>query len=115
MVLIFIVFIISDAFGGLANILTQRIMLDVIPNKIRNSVYSLQPTLALLIAMPFIAFFGWLLPQSGFPLTFGLMSIVALIGIVMIALGFRYPIPKADVIVPAPDDAIEIVDKMDAT
>ena len=115
MVLIFIVFIISDAFGGLANILTQRIMLDVIPNKIRYSVYSLQPTLALLIAMPFIAFFGWLLPLSGFPLTFSLMSIVALVGIVMIALGFRYPIPKADVFVPAPDDAIEIVDKMDAT
>ena len=37
------------------------------------------------------------------------------VGIVMIALGFRYPIPKADVIEPAPEDAIEIVDKMDAT
>jgi MFS family permease len=79
MVLLFIVFIVSNAFGGLANILTQRVMLDVVPNKIRNSVYSLQPTLALLMAMPLVAFFGWLLPQSGFPLTFGLMSIVAII------------------------------------
>ena len=115
MVLIFIVFVISDSFGSLAGILTQRVMLDVVPNKIRNSVYSLQPTLTLLLAMPFVVFFGWLLPQHGFPVTFSLMSIVALVGTIMIVVGFRQPCPKADVIVPAPEEAIETVGDMEAT
>ncbi|MFW9909614.1 MAG: hypothetical protein ACFFEF_13665 [Candidatus Thorarchaeota archaeon] len=114
-VVLFVLFIVSDAFGGLANILTQRVMLDVVPNKIRNSVYSLQPTIALLLAMPFIAFFGWLLPQSGFPLTFVLMSIVSLIGSIMIVVGFRYPIPKIEEIAPAEEDAIEIIEELEVT
>ncbi|MDF1537390.1 MAG: MFS transporter [Candidatus Thorarchaeota archaeon] len=115
MVLIFILFIITDAFGSLAGILTQRVMLDVVPNKIRNSVYSLQPTLTLLLAMPFVAFFGWLLPLHGFPVTFGLMSIVALVGTIMIVAGFRNPIPKIETIAPATQEAIEIVGEMEAT
>lgn len=115
MALIFIVFIVTDAFGSLAGILTQRVMLDVVPNKIRNSVYSLQPTLTLLLAMPFVAFFGWLLPQSGFPLVFGLMAIVALVGTLMIVAGFRNPIPKVESITPATEEAIEIVGDMEAT
>jgi len=115
MALIFIVFIVTDAFGSLAGILTQRVMLDVVPNKIRNSVYSLQPTLTLLLAMPFVALFGWLLPQSGFPLVFSLMAIVALVGTLMIVAGFKNPIPKVESITPATEEAIDVVGEMEAT
>ena len=95
--------------------LTQRVMLDVVPNKIRNSVYSLQPTLTLILAIPFVVLFGWLLPLSGFPLTFSLMSLVALVGTLLIVAGFKQPVPKAEVIEPAPQDAIEIVEDLEAT
>jgi hypothetical protein len=115
MFLLFVVFIVSDIFGGLAGILTQRVMLDVIPNRIRNSMYSLQPTIAMLLSMPFIIFFGWLLPIGGFAISFALMSIVALVGTVMIAEGFRNPIPRAEVVKQAEEIAVQLVEEMEVT
>jgi len=50
-VLLLITFIFTGLFGGFSNILTQRVLLDVIPNRIRNSIYSLMPTVAMLLAL----------------------------------------------------------------
>ncbi|MDF1537857.1 MAG: hypothetical protein P1Q69_03035 [Candidatus Thorarchaeota archaeon] len=82
-------------FGGFAEILTQRELLDVIPNKIRNSMYSLSPTIGILLAIPQIALFGWLIPTAGFPVTMTLCAIISLVGVLMIAKGLSHPKPLA--------------------
>jgi hypothetical protein len=44
-----------------------------------------------------LAFFGYLLPLYGFPLTFALAGLVALLGALATRKGFSYPIPKVPV------------------
>jgi MFS family permease len=114
--LLFLLFITLNVFGGIAGILTQRVMLDVIPNRIRNSMYSLQPTLIMLVSMPLIAFFGWFIPfTGGFLLTFLICAVISLLGVVMIWAAFNNPIPKADELVPATEEEQEEVKEMDVT
>ena len=93
--LIFMIFLLGDFLGAFADVLTQRVLIDVIPNRIRNSLYSLRPALAILCAVPLIWFFSVFLPAYGFGLTFALVAIVALVGSALIKVGFSYPIPKA--------------------
>ena len=95
-VLIFLTFVLTSFFGGFAEILTQRVMLDVIPNKIRNSMYSLSPTLATLFAIPQIAVFGWLITIIGFPLTLASCGVVSLAGVLLIVQGFRHEVPELE-------------------
>jgi len=114
--LLFLAFVSLNLFGGIAGILTQRVMLDVIPNRIRNSMYSLQPTLVMLISMPLITFFGWFIPFSGgFTWTFILCAFISLIGVLMIRQAFEYPIPKAEIVVKADEEEREEVQEMDIT
>lgn len=94
-ILIFTIFLISDIFAALAQILHSRVMIDVVPTRFRNSLYSFRPTLALVLAMPLLITFGLLLPLYGFPLTFTLVSMVALLGAYLTKKGFSYPITKA--------------------
>lgn len=91
--LIFTTFVSTSFFGGFAEILTQRVLLDVIPNKIRNSMYSLQPTIAMIFAIPQIAAFGWLLTVIGFPLTLMSCGAISLAGVILITIGFRQEVP----------------------
>ncbi len=93
---IFLVFVFTSAVGGFAQILTQRVMIDVIPSRIRNSMYSLQPTLIMLASIPLIAFVGWLVPIFGFPLTFSICSLVTLVGALLVRKAFSYPIPRIE-------------------
>ncbi len=95
-ILIFSTFVLTSFFGGFAEILTQRVLLDVIPNKIRNSMYSLSPTLATLFAIPQIAAFGWLITIIGFPLTLASCGVVSLAGVLLIVHGFRHEIPELE-------------------
>jgi MFS family permease len=80
-------------FGGFAEILTQRELMDVIPDRIRNSVYSLSPTILFLFAMPQIGIFGWLIPVIGFPTTLFLIGLISLAGVAIIRHGFSLPKP----------------------
>ncbi len=115
-ILLFFLFISLNMFGSIAGILTQRVMLDVIPNRIRNSMYSLQPTLVMLISMPLIAFFGWFIPfTGGFLLTFLICAVISLLGVLMIRAAFNNPIPKAEELVPATAEEREEVKEMDVT
>ncbi|MEM4735230.1 MAG: MFS transporter [Candidatus Thorarchaeota archaeon] len=94
--LIFVTFTIGDFAGSFAGILSQRIMLDVIPNRIRNSLYSLQPTLAMILAAVLIPIFSYLLPSSGFGPTFALAGLITLIGSTLVWAGFCQPIPASE-------------------
>ncbi len=98
--LLFLLFVGLNMFGAIADILTQRVMLDVIPNRIRNSMYSLRPTLVMLVSMPLIAFFGWFIPfTGGFLFTFIICALISLIAVVMVWAAFNNPIPKAEELV----------------
>ncbi|MFW9803489.1 MAG: MFS transporter [Candidatus Thorarchaeota archaeon] len=92
-VLLFFSFTLTGFFGGFAEILTQRQLLDAIPNRIRNSMYSLSPTIATIFALPQIWFFGWSIPTIGFPLTLMLCGMVSLIGVLLIRKGLHQPKP----------------------
>ncbi|MFW9834417.1 MAG: MFS transporter [Candidatus Thorarchaeota archaeon] len=95
-VLIFTTFVSTSFFGGFAEILTQRVLIDVIPNRIRNSMYSLFPTLATLFAIPQIALFGWLITIIGFPMTLAACGLISLTGVMLIIHGFRHEAPEPD-------------------
>jgi hypothetical protein len=95
-ILIFATFVTTSFFGGFADILTQRVLLDVIPNRIRNSMYSLFPTIATIFAIPQIALFGWLITLIGFPLTLASCGVVSLLGVLMIVQGFKHDIPRVE-------------------
>lgn len=88
-----ITFTVTGFFGGFAQILTQREMVDVVPNKIRNSLYSLSPTISTLLAIPQIVFFGWLIGVAGFPLTLTLCGIISLSGAAVIRHGLNHEKP----------------------
>jgi MFS family permease len=113
--IIFLVFVVTSMFGGFAQILSQRVMIDVIPSKIRNSMYSLQPTLIMMASAPLIALFGWLTPQYGFPLTFALCSIVTFTGALLVRKAFTYPIIKADEVQTATEEEVSEIQELDVT
>ncbi len=92
MAIIIMAFISTGVFGSLAQILTQRLLVDAVPNKIRNSLYSLQPTIGTILAIPQIAIFGFLIPLWGFPLTLISMGTISLLGVLLIRRSFNYPI-----------------------
>ncbi len=115
-VLLFLLFVSLNMFGAIADILTQRVMLDVIPNRIRNSMYSLQPTLMMLVSMPLIAFFGWFIPfTGGFLLTFIICAFISLLAVVMIWAAFKNPIPKAEELIPATRKEQKEVQELEVT
>lgn len=95
---LFTLFTVTMFFGGFAEILTQRVLLDVIPSRNRNSLYSLQPTILLLLSAPQIAIFGWLIPAIGFPATLLICAVVSLSGVLIIrhALSMERPVIEKD-------------------
>ena len=96
-ILICLSFILSGIFSGASNILNQRLVLDLVPDKIRNGIYSLFPTLTFIFAVPQMIFFAFvlttpilsILPQL--PLTTVLcgLGVVSLIGLVILRLGLQ--------------------------
>lgn len=56
-------------FHNIAMILRQRFFLDLIPDKNRNSIYSLIPTLLLIVSAPVAVIGAWLIENLGVSLT----------------------------------------------
>ena len=97
-VMLFLLFTVTMFFSGFADILTQRELLDAIPDRNRNSLYSLQPTILLIVSIPQIVFFGWVLPLFGFSVTLLLCAGVSLVGVLVtrFALGLEKPIKEVE-------------------
>ena len=106
-VLLFTIFTITMFFGGFAEILTQREILDAIPNRNRNSLYSLQPTILLLLATPQIVIFGWLIPIIGFPVTLLCCAFISLAGVLIIRYALTLEKPVIAVETPQDEDETE--------
>ncbi|MFX1483619.1 MAG: hypothetical protein ACFFCP_10560 [Promethearchaeota archaeon] len=86
--LILTVWFAGGVFFTVAAILWMRVLIDVIPNRIRNGVYSLLPTLVVVAAIPQVALFGWLIPISGIPLVLVLSGLVSTAGAIFLKKGF---------------------------
>jgi len=80
-------------FFQLANVLTGRVFVDAIPNRVRNGVYSLFPTVVLLLSIPQIWVFAWLVSIS-IPLTLVSIGIISTLGCLMIRKGLQFPHPE---------------------
>ncbi|MFW9954031.1 MAG: MFS transporter [Candidatus Thorarchaeota archaeon] len=95
-VTLFSLFTVTMFFSGFADILTQRELLDAIPDRNRNSLYSLQPTILMLLSIPQIAIFGWFIPIFGFSITLLLCAGVSLTGVLVTkyALSLEKPIAQ---------------------
>ncbi|MFX1368940.1 MAG: hypothetical protein ACFFAY_10105, partial [Promethearchaeota archaeon] len=91
-----VLFFVCGAFLQVAGVLTSRIFIDAIPNRVRNGVYSLFPTVVMLFAIPQIAFFGWFIPNAGVPFTLLLCGCVSTLGVLMIRHGLSHPPPSSD-------------------
>ncbi|MFW9816138.1 MAG: MFS transporter [Candidatus Thorarchaeota archaeon] len=92
-ILMIVVFFTVGIFFQLANVLTSRVFVDAIPNRVRNGVYSLFPTVVFILGMPQIAIFGWLITIS-IPLTLISIGIISTVGCLMIRKGLQYPHPR---------------------
>ena len=78
-------------FGDvLTSILLNRIQLEIVPNKIRNSIYSLFTSLITLLGVPMAILGGWIVTQLGFD--YGILSAFLLsgIGIILASIGAYY-------------------------
>ncbi len=91
-------FVITGIFTAYGNILNQRLMLDLIPDNIRNGIYSLIPTLTLLFAIPQFLLFVPLLVLFGPAAVLYGLGVVSLIGVVILFLGLQEA-PKISIIV----------------
>ncbi len=92
--LMILVFFVLGIFFQLAGVLTSRVFVDAIPNRVRNGVYSLFPTIVLLMSIPQIAFFGWLLSVAPISLTLVLCGIISTTGVLIIHKGLQFPHPS---------------------
>lgn len=92
-ILILIIWLSGGIFFTTAAILWMRVLIDVIPNRIRNGVYSLLPTLVVLASIPQVALFGWLIPLVGISTTLFLCGCISTLGVLMIRKGLRFPKP----------------------
>jgi hypothetical protein len=99
LLLVSILFIAGYLIATISAILTQRVLIDVIPNRIRNSIYSLRPTLVMIVSLPLVMIFGEIIPRIGFPITFFLLSGISLLGVIVLRRAFNYYIEPAEEVV----------------
>jgi MFS family permease len=109
--LMILVFFVAAIFLQLAGVLTSRVFVDAIPNRVRNGVYSLFPTVVLLLSIPQIAFFGWFISVS-IPGTLVLVGIISTVGCLMIRKGLQFPHPTEldQEIIEEGDDEIKLIE-----
>ncbi len=78
------IILVFSSFGiwiGLTNILYTRVQLDLIPDNIRNSIYSLLPTLVLIIGIPFTIIGSIIISNFGMLAGMILVIIFSILGI----------------------------------
>jgi MFS family permease len=96
-ILICISFILSGIFSGASNILNQRLVLDMVPDKIRNGIYSLFPSLTFVFAVPQMVLFAFvltapqlsLLPQLPLVVVLCGLGVFSSIGLIILKLGLQ--------------------------
>jgi hypothetical protein len=88
-ILISLGFILCGFFGASADLLSQRFMLDLVPDRIRNGIYSLIPSLTIGLAVPQLLFFAIWLPVLDVSRVLAGLSLIAAVGCLLLALGLQ--------------------------
>jgi MFS family permease len=90
LVLIYLNFVIGYYFLEVHRYLKQKLYLDIIPDEMRNSIYSLLPTLGLLLSAPLILIMSRVLDENGFSVTLGILLLISLVACVIEYLALQY-------------------------
>lgn len=86
-VLILALFIIADFIGLGAHLIRKKIFVDLVPDNIRNSFYSLETTLIVLVASPLVILVGYIIDKYGYSSAVAFLGLFPVIGGVLIYLG----------------------------
>ncbi|MCH8908289.1 MAG: MFS transporter [Candidatus Heimdallarchaeota archaeon] len=70
-------------------VLDKRLQLEIIPGEIRNSMYSITPTLFAILGIIFAFFGGLILGSYGFAWGLSLVIFLSIIGMILIGVGLR--------------------------
>lgn len=73
-ILTIVAMFILDMGINAADNLRKKLFLDLIPDEIRNSIYSLIPTLALIVSAPVVTIAGGIVETGGFPQTLAALA-----------------------------------------
>ncbi len=82
-----IVFTLFVTWEGLGFILINRLRVDLIPDRVRNAVYSLDPTIVLFLSIPFIIIGGIVIEDTGMEIGALLTAGLSAIGMGILGLG----------------------------
>ncbi len=93
-VLVALIFTIAGIFDQLTMVLRQRIMIDLVPERIRNSVYSLIPTIVGILSVPFMSVVGVLI--GTFNISTGIMFLAIFEIAAACAFYISFKLPKKD-------------------
>lgn len=88
-ILVIVWFNIISILGNLGQILLQRLLIEVVPDQIRNSVYSLVPTLVSVVSIPFLALVGYVIEEVSFSLGIVVNGVLAFASGVFFFFGLR--------------------------
>jgi MFS family permease len=80
-------------FATCYTLLTKRIFVEIVPNDNRNSVYSLLPTLTILVSVPFIFLIGIIVEIATFQLALLILLIISISGGFLYFLAFNEDYP----------------------
>ncbi|MFW9914851.1 MAG: MFS transporter [Candidatus Thorarchaeota archaeon] len=90
---------------SLNGILQSRLMIELVPNKYRNAVYSLIPTLVLLIGIPLVTLGGFVITHYGFSAGVLMILFFDLIAVTLLGLGL-YWLAKAAAVEIQPSEGL---------
>ncbi|MCE7736471.1 MAG: MFS transporter [Candidatus Heimdallarchaeota archaeon] len=96
-ILIYFNFVFGYYFMQAHEYLKAKLFLEVIPNELRNSIYSLLPTLGLLLATPLIFIMAVVMDLHGVPITLGILLIISLVSVGFEYMSLRHYNPKENV------------------
>ncbi|MFQ5979688.1 MAG: hypothetical protein ACE5OZ_16285 [Candidatus Heimdallarchaeota archaeon] len=90
-------------------ILQGRLLLELVPDEYRNAVYSLIPSLILLVSVPLLTLGGFVISSHGFSAGILLIIVLELISATILGLGLYWleePKPKS-IELPTQEESIE--------
>ncbi|MCE7734780.1 MAG: MFS transporter [Candidatus Heimdallarchaeota archaeon] len=85
--IILALFIVADFIGLGAHLIRKKIFVDLVPDHIRNSFYSLEATLIVLLASPLMIVVGYIIDKHGFSQAVAFLGVFPMIGGILIFFG----------------------------
>lgn len=89
-----LIYQIPASWEALEGILRQKITIDLIPNNVRNSLYSMLPTISRLMGGIFVFLTGVIIHKWGFVMSLWWVAGVSLVGSLMLGLGLLVNHPE---------------------